>query len=263
MEKKYNYVYEITNDTNEKIYIGKHSTDNIDDGYMGSGVLLTSAINELGISHFRKRILFYFNTEAEALDKQKQLVNFDFVQSDLTYNISIGGCGSNPIAGKTQTEIDIINEKKSKSNLTRMWDGDIRTKQLSGIKCDDNISKLSIITKTQWNDPIIRNRRIDSMLKTFATNENRIKRSNATKARMSNPETLKHYRDMQIERMKNYEYKCKICKKVCINDIIFDSAKLAFEHLKNSNLYFKKLTIFRRHLQNDAFRKKNIMWFYL
>lgn len=33
--KKYNYIYKITNHINGKIYIGKHSTDNLNDEYMG------------------------------------------------------------------------------------------------------------------------------------------------------------------------------------------------------------------------------------
>ena len=41
---KFHYVYEITNKLNGKIYVGKHSTTNLHDGYMGSGSILKDAI---------------------------------------------------------------------------------------------------------------------------------------------------------------------------------------------------------------------------
>ena len=37
---KYNFIYKITNLLSGKMYVGLHSTDNLDDGYFGSGVYL-------------------------------------------------------------------------------------------------------------------------------------------------------------------------------------------------------------------------------
>lgn len=87
------YVYEIKNIIDDKIYVGKHSTENIDDGYMGSGKLLNHAIRKHGLENFRKRIIQQFDTAEEALKFEKQIVNEEFVKDVKTYNLSLGGKG--------------------------------------------------------------------------------------------------------------------------------------------------------------------------
>jgi hypothetical protein len=82
-------IYKITNKINNKYYIGKHQTKNINDNYMGSGKLLKRAIKKYGIENFKKEILHVFETEEEMNIKEKELV----VISEDTYNLCEGGQG--------------------------------------------------------------------------------------------------------------------------------------------------------------------------
>lgn len=88
---KHNYVYKITNNINGKVYIGKHSTNNIDDGYMGSGKIIKQAIRRYGNENFEFIILKSFKTQSDAYAYERLLVNEDFVNSPNTYNLTIGG----------------------------------------------------------------------------------------------------------------------------------------------------------------------------
>ncbi len=89
--KKHYLVYKITNLLNGKIYIGIHSTDNIDDGYMGSGKHLKRAQKKYGIENFKKEILFDFDKHDEMLEMEAKIVNEEFVKREDTYNLIKGG----------------------------------------------------------------------------------------------------------------------------------------------------------------------------
>lgn len=52
----FSYLYEITNTVNGKIYVGVHKTQDLDDGYMGSGKIIRSAIAKHGFANFTKVI---------------------------------------------------------------------------------------------------------------------------------------------------------------------------------------------------------------
>ncbi len=82
-------VYKITCQINGKIYIGKHQTENLDDGYMGSGKLIGAAIKKHGVENFSKEILHVFETEEEMNSKEAELV----VLGEHTYNVCPGGKG--------------------------------------------------------------------------------------------------------------------------------------------------------------------------
>lgn len=86
-------VYKITNTINNKIYVGVHKTNNIDDGYMGSGVLIKRAQEKYGIENFTKEILHYCDSIESMFDMESQIVNEEFVKQENVYNLVQGGFG--------------------------------------------------------------------------------------------------------------------------------------------------------------------------
>lgn len=74
----FHYVYKTTQKSIGKFYIGKHSTTNLDDGYMGSGVDIAPLIKE-NPDDFEKEILKEFSRPHEALDYEAELMSPEFL----------------------------------------------------------------------------------------------------------------------------------------------------------------------------------------
>lgn len=85
------YVYRTTNLINNKQYTGVHSTSNLDDGYMGSGLAIMRAVKKHGVQNFRKDILQFFDNEAAAYEHERLIVNEEYVAREDTYNMTVGG----------------------------------------------------------------------------------------------------------------------------------------------------------------------------
>ena len=92
-KQKHYLIYQVTNLLNNKIYIGKHETFNIEDRYFGSGKIITAAIKKHGIENFEFRILIDLKNEEEMNLLEKFVVTEEFCRRDDVYNIKVGGDG--------------------------------------------------------------------------------------------------------------------------------------------------------------------------
>ena len=118
MEKNYNYFYRILNLTNGKFYYGIHKTNNIDDGYMGSGTYLKRSIKKYGIDNFKKEIICYFSTYKEVLNYESEIVTEELINNENCYNIRLGGLGGFEHISKE------IRQNNIRKMLSILWSND-------------------------------------------------------------------------------------------------------------------------------------------
>lgn len=159
-------IYQITNNINGKIYIGKHQTSNIDDGYMGSGKLLHRAILKHGIENFSKSILFVFDNQYDMDRKESELVDEQFCLMESTYNIKIGGTGG----------FDFINKNK-----LGFGQGDNHTAETK--------SKISQWQETYWpNETANQKEHRISQIKKWAKTDRNVNKYNSQNNPMNKPD---------------------------------------------------------------------------
>lgn len=107
-------VYKTTNKINGKVYVGVHKTETPDifDGYLGCGCytnkpstwnqktnsIFPLAIIKYGVENFKREILFIYDGTLQgrelAYKKEEEIVNDEWINSDMTYNLIKGGLHS-------------------------------------------------------------------------------------------------------------------------------------------------------------------------
>lgn len=164
-------IYKTTNTVNNKIYIGKHQTENINDSYLGSGVSLEKAVKKYGKESFVKEILYVFDNEEEMNSKEKELVTEEFIKRKDNYNKSLGGEGGSNFKGKKHTD---------------------ETKQ-----------KLSEIAKKRIYSEETRNKISEGNRKRVISEETKLKLSEKAKLRFWDEESRKKHSDLMKQHYKN------------------------------------------------------------
>ena len=178
--KLYHFVYITFRLNTPYYYIGVHSTDNLLDGYLGSGYHLKNAINKYGRSNFARYELKFFNTHNEALNYENKIITKNILNDKYCYNIQYGGKGSkdeHTIDTKNKIRLKLYGNTNGKGNRGKC-----------GYKRPEDVKvKISNTLKTLDMGQYVRDR--------VCSKETRLKMSNTHK-RLFTEERRNQYREM-------------------------------------------------------------------
>ena len=104
--RKFHYLYRITNKLNDKFYIGIHSTDNLDDGYFGSGKYLKRSIERHGKNNHEMQILEFHESRDSLKQKEAEIVNEELLSHPLCMNLTLGGGDGWHFCNSSKEEIE-------------------------------------------------------------------------------------------------------------------------------------------------------------
>ena len=165
-------LYKTTNIINGKYYIGIHTTDDLNDGYLGSGWLFKKALAKYGKESFIREILETFDNREDALLAEMNYVITNQDDKD-SYNLRTGGLGGAIHAESTKKLLSEISKKhfsteeskKKHSNIMREYYSknpqSVETKEKRRLKCigqkrsDETKQKQSAALKKHFNENIV------------------------------------------------------------------------------------------------------------
>lgn len=87
------YIYKTTCNVTGRWYVGMHSTSNLDDGYMGSGLRLRRSIRKYGVDNHTIEILEYLDTREELVLREIEIVTKELIDDEMCMNLREGGTG--------------------------------------------------------------------------------------------------------------------------------------------------------------------------
>jgi len=92
--RMYHIVYKTTCLVSGRYYIGMHSTDDLDDGYLGSGVRLVRSVKKHGRDQHIREVLCSCTSRQEASNKEKELITEEVRSDPMSMNCAAGGMGA-------------------------------------------------------------------------------------------------------------------------------------------------------------------------
>lgn len=139
--RKFHIIYKTTCLVTGKWYIGMHSTDDLNDGYMGSGQQLRRSIAKHGKEQHRTEVLELLPDRESLWKREEELVTKKLMEDELCMNLATGGQGKadRPLVTKESTAAKLSVASK-RAVRTDEWKARISASHL-GKKQNPEVSK--------------------------------------------------------------------------------------------------------------------------
>lgn len=136
-QKAFHFVYKTTCSMTNKWYIGLHSTDVMDDGYLGSGMRLIRSVKKYGIDAHHREILFMGTTRKEASIKEAELLTEELRADPLCMNLGPGGLGATDRSATSEETAARLSKAAKGYVRTEEW----YSKVVASRRSNDNYQK--------------------------------------------------------------------------------------------------------------------------
>jgi hypothetical protein len=157
-----------------------HSTDNLEDGYIGSGTILCYAVRKYGKEKFTCEILEYFSDRESLREREKQIVNAELLKDELCMNICKGGWGDRYGATFPNRKSSPLSESH-KANISNSCKGKAGKYE----KTEEHRQKLADANLGKKQDEETKEKRAESLRNFWKENPN------AKEAKLKKSESLK------------------------------------------------------------------------
>jgi len=89
--RAFHFIYKTTCVITDRYYVGMHSTDIIDDGYLGSGKQLGNSIRKHGRENHSREIVEMCESREALRRREEELVDDDLLKDEMCMNLVFGG----------------------------------------------------------------------------------------------------------------------------------------------------------------------------
>ena len=210
---KYNYyiIYATISFVDGKKYVGWHATNNLEDGYLGSGKYIKAAIQKHGKENFKREIIEYCN-EHNVLEREIHWVKTLDTKFPNGYNLTIGGDGKVGFKASEETRIKMRNAQlgEKNHNFGKRFSEEIKEKMKKphAPMSAETKQKLSNTKRDKKLSKEHRKNISNGLMGHTFSKESIEKITNSNKNKKRSPETRERMRLARLGKKFNKELKC-------------------------------------------------------